>query len=365
MMKPYLGNVVEPVLRFVKKPSQKAGLPPGTPVFVGEKKAREVKISVIDYDAKNVGHKEGVDVEECLRYRERPTVSWVNVEGLHRTALIEELGKKFGLHPLTVEDILNTHQRPKSEVFDDYAFVSIKMSFLGRESGELGSEHVSVVLGENFVLTFLERHGDVFDPLRARIDQRGRITGQGADYLAYSLIDTIVDNYFGILEQVDERIEGMEEKLVGNPGPEMLEEIYALKRQVITLRRSAWPLREIINSLQRSESDLVRDSTRPYLRDLYDHVVQVIDTVETHGEMIAGMLDIYLSSVSNKLNDIMKFLTIFASIFIPLTFITGIYGMNFRFMPELGWRWGYFGALGAMAVVGGSLLIYFKSKKWL
>lgn len=365
MIKPNLGDVIDPVLKLVKKPSQKAGLPPGTPIFVGEKKAREAKISIIDYDARNVEYKEDVDVKECLPYKEKPTVTWINVTGLHSIALIDELGSKFGLHPLTIEDILNTHQRPKVEVFDDYAFVSIKMSFFGEESGELEVEHVGIVLGENFVLTFQERPGDVFDPVRARINQRGRITKQGADYLAYALIDTIVDNYFGILEQVDERIEDMEEELVGNPGPETLEGIYILKRQMIILRKSAWPLREIVNGLQKTDSGLVKDSTKPYLRDLYDHVIQVIDTVETHSEMIAGMLEIYLSSVSNRLNDIMKFLTIFATIFIPLTFVTGIYGMNFRYMPELDWKYGYFVAIGVMVVIGLSLLAYFKKKDWL
>jgi len=358
-------KVIKPVLRLVRKPSGTAGLPPGTPVFVGEKKALEVTISIIDYDGGNVEYKEHVDIRECLPYRERPSVTWINVEGLHRIAPIEELGRGFGLHPLTVEDILNTRQRPKVEIFDEYAFVSINMSSFDEETGALEAEHASLVFGENYVLTFQEQAGSVFDSVKARINQRGRITRQGADYLAYNLLDTIVDNYFGILEQIDDSMADLEVALLGSPGPETLEGIYLLKRQIITLSRTAWPLREIINGLQKSESGLINDSTKPYLRDLNDHAIQVIETLETHREMIGGMFEIYLASVNNRLNDIMRFLTIFATIFIPLTFITGIYGMNFKYMPELGWRWGYFGALGAMALLGVSLLIIFKRKRWL
>lgn len=364
-MKHNISSLIKPVIQLVERRSEKAGLPPGEPVFVGEKKVKEVRINIIDYDAKSSEEKYIEDVRECFPYKESPRVTWINVIGLHEIAIVDNLSKNFGLHPLTVEDILNTHQRPKLEVFEDYIFIAIKMIYLEYESITLEIENLSIVLGENFVLTFQEKPGDVFNPIRTRINQRGRISKQGADYLAYALIDSIVDNYFMILENIDERIEDIEDKLITNPKTEELQEIYTLKREMITIRRAVWPLRELVNRFMRSESDLIKDSTQLYLKDLYDHTIQIIDTLETHRDVVAGMLEIYLSSVSNRLNDIMKFLTIFATIFIPLTFITGIYGMNFKHMPELEWRWGYFGALSIMAAVGISLLVYFKRKRWL
>ncbi len=365
-------KLVPKISKLVPKISKKTGLPPGTPVFVGEKKVEKVRITVIDYDGETFEERVVDSIEDCFQYKERPSVTWINIDGLHEISITEKIGKCFGLHPLILEDITNTQQRTKMDVLDEYIFIVMKMHSYHGEAEGIRSEQISIVLGENFLLTFQERYGDVFDSVRNRLrNGKGRIRKCGADYLAYALVDSIVDNYFKVLESVGEVIESMEEELVSNPTPETLQKIHFLKREMIFLRKSVWPLREIIGNLEREESDLIDESTNIYLRDLYDHTIQVIDTVETFRDMISGMLDIYLSSVSNRMNEIMKVLTIFAAIFIPLTFIAGIYGMNFDpgrsplNMPELGWHYGYPFALGLMAVVGIAMLIYFRRKKWL
>ena len=268
------------------------------------------------------------------------------------------------MHPLIQEDIVNTGQRPRAEDFEAYVFVVLKMMYNGGKIG-IVSEQVSLVLGPNFVISFQEQEGDVFDAIRERIrKEKGRIRKEGSDYLAYALLDAIVDNYFLVLEELGEEIERIEEKLVKDPTPRTLQTIHDLKRDSLFLRKSIWPLREVINGLVKSESLLIKPTTEIYLRDVYEHTIQVIDTVETFRDMISGMLDIYLSSISNRMNEVMKVLTIFAAIFIPLTFVAGIYGMNFKYMPELEWRWGYFMVLGLMAIIGGTLVAYFKNKKW-
>ncbi|MBU2529030.1 MAG: magnesium/cobalt transporter CorA [Candidatus Omnitrophota bacterium] len=351
---------------FIKRISKTAGHIPGEMIYVGEKKEGAVSVSLIDYDDKALSEKEISDVEELFPLKETPTVSWININGLRDTRLIEKLGGHFGIHSLTLEDIVNTAQRPKYEDFDSYIFVVLKMLMLDASGKGIVSEQVSLVLGANFVISFQEKKGDVFDAIRERIRQnKGRIRRAGPDYLAYSLLDAVVDNYFSILENTGEQIEEMEEKLLANPSPQTLRKIHDLKRGIIFLRKSVWPLREVAGSLERGESKLIKKSTVIFLRDLYDHTIQVIDTVETFRDMLSGTLDIYLSSVSNRMNEIMKVLTIFAAIFIPLTFLAGIYGMNFEFIPELKWRWGYFYALGLMAAVGFGLLIFFRRKKWL
>jgi magnesium transporter len=354
--------------------SQKAGLSPGTAVFVGAKKVEEVRITVIDYDADNYETKDLKKVEECYPYREKPTVSWINVDGLHEVSVAQNLGKCFGIHPLIIEDILNTNQRTKVDIFDDYIFIVFKMLTYNGGPKALNMEQVSLVFGENFVITFQEqgKKGDTFGPVRDRIkNDKGKIRKMGADYLSYTLLDSVVDNYFTALENIGEEIEDIEEELVSNPTPRTLHGIHRLKKEMLLLRRSVWPLREIINELQREETPLIKQTTNIYLRDIYDHIITVIDTVETYRDTISGMLDVYLSSISNRMNEIMKVLTIYAVIFIPLTFIAGVYGMNFNTgispfnMPELNWYFGYPFALGLMAVVGISMLIYFRRKKWM
>ena len=350
--------------RFIKKRSKKAGLPPGSLVHIGERKTEKTRITIIDYDRVQLQEEEAGSIEECFSFKDKPTVSWINIDGLHQTEIIEKIGKHFNLHSLVLEDIVNTGQRPKMEDFEDYIFVVLKMLYYDQKGG-IKTEQVSLILGPNFVISFQEQEGDVFDPIRDRIRKaKGRIRKMGADYLAYALMDTIVDNYFIILEGLGEEIEDMEEELLANPTTETLQKIHRLKREMILLRKSIWPLRELISGLERTESSLIQESTGVYLRDVYDHTIQVIDTVETFRDMISGMLDIYLSSISNKMNEVMKVLTIIATIFIPLTFLAGVYGMNFRYMPELSWPWGYPIVLLVMMAVGISMMVYFRRKKW-
>jgi len=353
--------------KLIKKRSKKAGLPPGTLVHIGEKKVGEPKITIIDYDEANFQEREVKTVEECFSFREKPTVTWINVEGVHQVEVVEKLGNCFGLHALVLEDILNTDQRPKMEVYGDYIYIVLKMLYGGDVNHPMETEQVSLILGLNFVISFQEgKEGDVFDPVRERIRSgKGLIRKMGSDYLAYSLIDMIVDSYFLILERLGEKIELLEEELMKDPTHKTLQEIREFKNEMIFVRRVVWPLREVISGLERKESPLVKETTEIYLRDVYDHTVQVMDAIEVYREMLSGMLDIYLSSVSNRLNSVMKVLTIIATIFMPLTFIAGIYGMNFKYMPELEWRLGYLVVWLVFVIVGVSMLIYFKKKKWL
>jgi len=352
--------------KFARKRVEKTGLPPGTPVFIGDKKTEETRVSILDYDETQFQEIKVSKIEECVPFKDTGTVTWINVDGVHDVELIQELGKSFHLHPLIIEDIVNTQQRPKIEESESYIYISLKMLYLDAESKETQVEQVSVVFGRNFVLSFQEREGDIFEIIRERIRKgKGRIRKKGADYLAYSLVDTVVDNYFVILEKDGEKVEELEEEVISEPKPETLQEIHRLKRDMIFLRRSVWPLRELVNFLERGESSLIDEATRIYLRDVYDHTIQVIDTLETYRDMLTGMHDTYLSSISNRMNEVMKVLTIIATIFIPLTFIAGIYGMNFEFMPELKWRWGYFGVWGIILIIAISLLLFFKKKKWL
>lgn len=352
--------------RLIRKRSAKAGLPPGTLIHIGERKTEKVRIKIFDYDAAQYTEKEAETIEECFPFKDKPTVTWININGLHEVEIIEKLGSHFGLHPLLLEDILNTDQRPKMEDYDEYIFFVLKMIYCRDKARDIETEQVSVILGSNFVISFQEIEGDVFDTLRDRIRKnKGRIRRSGSDYLAYALLDAIVDNYFIILENIDEKIEATEQQLITNPTPATLQNIRELKNEMIFLRKTVWPLRELISGFERVESALIHESMGAYLRDVYDHTIQIIDTIESYRDMISGMLDIYLSSLSNRMNEVMKVLTIFASIFIPLTFIAGLYGMNFEFMPELEWHWGYFGSLGLMAIVGILLILYFRRKKWL
>ena len=351
---------------MMMKRSEKSGLPPGTLVHIGKKKAKEVKITLIDYDEVHFEKKELKTIEECFVYKEKPTVTWINVDGLHQVEILEKLGNCYSLHPLVLEDILNTEQRPKMEDYGEYLYIVLKMLEDNNKTNEILTEQISLIVGSNFVISFQEREGDVFDPIRERIRSgAGRTRKMGADYLAYTLVDSIVDNYFVILEKLGEKIEFLEEKLVNQPTSETLQTIHRLKREMIFLRKAVWPLREVINGLERGESSLIQQSTGIFFRDVYDHTIQVIDTIETYRDMVSGMLDIYLSSVSNRLNAVMKVLTIIATIFMPLTFLAGLYGMNFKYMPELEWRWGYPAILLLMLMIGGFMLIYFRRKKWL
>jgi len=331
-----------------------------------KKKADRVKITCIDYYADYFQEKEVETIDEVFPFSDTSTATWINLDGIHQLDNIEKIGEHFKIHPLVLEDIMNTGQRPKMEDFNDYLFIVLKMLSYDEEENETKTEQVSLILSSKFVLSFQESEGDVFDPVRERIrSDRGRIRKMGVDYLAYSLIDAIVDNYFMVLEKIGERIEDIEDELVKNPTPEVLHTIHRLKRELIFLRKSVWPLREVISRLERWESPLIDKSIDIYLRDVYDHTIQVIDALETFRDMLSGMLDIYLSSVSNRMNEVMKVLTIIATIFIPLTLVAGIYGMNFRYMPELESPWGYPMVYTVMLAVSAVMLIYFRRKKWL
>jgi len=352
--------------RVTKGRSKKAGLAPGTLIHIGTQKMGEPKITILDYDENQFHEREVKAIEECFIFKDQPTVTWINIDGLHQTEILEKLGECYGLHPLVLEDILNTEQRPKMEDYGEYLYVVVKMLHDKGKKGQVEAEQVSLIVGPNFVFSFQESGGDVFEPIRERIrNGKGRVRKMGADYLAYSLLDAIVDYYFVILEKLGERVEFLEEELVTNPKTQTLQEIHHLKSEMIFLRKAVWPLREVIGALERGESPLIQKATSLYLRDVYDHTIQAIDTVETFRDMVSGMLDIYLSSVSNRLNAVMKVLTIIATIFMPLTFLAGVYGMNFRHMPELEWRWGYPLVWAVMIGIGAVMLIYFRRRKWL
>ncbi len=350
----------------IKKRSIKTGLPPGSLIHIGEKKSESVRIRILDYDDNQFEEKEAKSIEECFPFKDKPTTTWINIDGLHQVDIIEKIGKKFDFHPLLLEDILNTEQRPKTEDFETHIYIVLKMLYYDEKIKEITSEQISIIFGHNFVISFQEQEGDIFDPVRERIRTgKGRTRKMGSDYLSYSLMDSIVDSYFSILEKLGENIEEVEETMITDPKPETLHGIHSLKRKMISLRKSVWPLRDVLSALERSESPLIREPTRIYLKDVYDHTIQVIDTVETYRDVLSGMLDVYLSSISNKMNEIMKVLTIIATIFIPLTFIAGVYGMNFEFMPELRWRLGYPAIWVVMISVGISMLVYFRKKKWI
>ncbi len=348
------------------KESRMAGLPPGTLVHVGERRVERPVITIFDYDGKDVVEKQVGSAEECFPLRDTKSVSWINVDGVHDTDLIARLGTHFGLHPLVQEDILNTHQRPKVDVYDDYLFIVLKMISYNERRDDVDVEQVSLILGRNFVITFQERPGDVFEGVRERIRKaKGKVRGEGCDYLTYALIDAIVDSYFVILERVSEKVEGLESAVMDEPTPRELHGIHRLKGGVTFLRKSIWPLREMMGALMREGSGLIGDRVEPYLRDLYDHTIQVTDAIDTFRDMLSGLLDVYMSSVSNRMNEIMKVLTIFAAIFIPLTFMAGVYGMNFEFMPELRMRIGYPLVLLVMLAVAVTMLAFFWKKGWL
>ncbi len=350
---------------FLQGRVKKPGLPPGSVVFTGEQVQEPVSISVINYTESHFEQQDDVKIEDCVGLKEQETVTWVNINGIHDVSLIKELGELVVLHPLIQEDLVNLGQRPKVEEYEGHLFFILKMLHY-EEDADLEIEQVSLVVGKNYVISFQEYAGDVFEPVRQRlINSRGTIRQSGADYLAYSLIDTIVDHYFVVIEQLGERIEAIEESLLGEPDQEILVQINLLKREVIWLRKSIWPLREVISNVQRGDSKIFSKKALMYLSDVYDHTIQVIDMVETFRDLLSGLTDLYMSSLSQKMNEVMQFLTIVGTIFIPLTFIVGVYGMNFNDMPELEWAYGYPAIMVLMLVIGVALLIYFKRKKWI
>jgi magnesium transporter len=344
------------------------GTAPGTLRAPEIARVDKVRVRVIDYDAEHVEEREIEHLDECRRFSDTPSVTWINVDGLTDVPLLESLGQMFRLHALTLEDVLNCGQRPKVEDYGAYKFIVLRS--LRMEGGRLAGEQISLFLGPNFVLTFQEVPGDSFDPVRERIRQgKGLIRKSGPDYLAYALIDALIDEFFPVLEQFGERIETLEDELIERPSPATLHQIHDVKRELLALRRAAWPERDLLNTLLRDDSELIRPETKIFLRDCYDHVVQALDMIETYRELASGMLDVYLSSLSNRMNEVMKVLTVISTIFIPLTFIAGIYGMNFHpnspwNMPELDWWFGYPFSLALMVAVALGMVAYFRRKNW-
>lgn len=349
----------------VKTTADTLGMAPGTLIHIGVKRVDRTWFSAIRYDRDDYSEiSKTYDIDECMDTSERD-VDWINMTGVHDAEHVQRLGERFKLHELHQADIMNTELRPSMSINPSNIFITLKMPRLDSDN-RLIIEHISLVLGADHVISFQEAEGDVFDRVRENIrESRGEFRNMGSDYLVYALIDAIVDNFFVIMERIGSQTEDLERKLMSNPGPETLQVIYALKRQMVTLRKVIWPMREVINGLERSDSPLIRDTTKKYLRDVYNHTVQTMDTIESLRDMVGGMLDTYLSSISNKMNEVMKTLTVIASIFIPITFIAGIYGTNFAYVPELEWEGGYFIMLAMMGSISGAMLVWFRRKGWL
>ena len=346
-------------------PADKLGLPPDTLVHVGERHCEAVTLEAIAYGPQVVEAAVLPGPEALTPWLGSDRQVWLNVTGVHDVEAVGRVGASLGLHPLVLADVVNTHQRPKAEAHHDYIFAVLKMVRWLGDGEQFDVEQVSLILGKNWVVTFQERPGDVFDTVRARLREgKGRIRTVGVDYLFYALLDVIVDHYFLAIEALSDATESLEEEVLETPTRDTLGRIHSLRQEALALRRAAWPLRELIQTIIREESDLVHDSTRPYLRDIYDHVVQVIDTVETQREILGGYQDLYLSSLSNRMNEVMKVLTVMSTLFIPMTFLAGIYGMNFEYMPELKWQWGYPALWGSMGVIAVGMLTFFRRRGW-
>lgn len=339
---------------------------PGTLVYTGSKEQQDVNIEVIDYSTESYNSFTTTTIDEAFGKKDTEHVTWINVNGLSQTHEVERLGQHYNLHPLILEDIVDTDQRPKIDEYKDYIFVVFKMLY-HKDNGDFINEHISLVLGSDYVITFQEADGDVLDPLRQRIaNAKGRIRTAGSDYLMFAIMDAVVDHYFTIIETLSDKIETLEDSLfLSQTDEDITQDIQELKREVLRVRKAVNPFREVVNRLEKLDNPLIDKRTVTYIRDLYDHIVQVTESVDIYREMTWGLMDMYMTTISNKMNEVMKVLTIMASIFIPLTFMAGIYGMNFEYIPELQMRYGYFYLWGLMILVFLSLLWYFKRKKWL
>lgn len=352
--------------KHIKSRVKKVGLPPGSLIQLGEKKTDKIQIEVFDYDADSLTEKRDASIQDCLKFLETPRITWINISGIDDIQTIELIGKRFGLHPLLLEDIMSTGQRSKLDNYKDTIYLVVRLLRYNDNRKEAEDEQVSLVLGKNFLISFLESPNNVFAPIRERLrPTRSRIRQRGADYLCYALIDCLVDNYFLILEKVDGKLESLEEELIKSPTPNTLQQIQQTKREITLLRKSVWPMREVISNFRRIESPLIQDTTKLYLHDVYDHTIQAIDTIESFRDITSGMLDIYLSNISQRMNEIMKVLTIVATIFVPLTFVASVYGMNFDNIPELHSQYGYYIVLGVMLAIALSMVYYFRRKAWI
>lgn len=354
------------VRKLFRGTGKKVAAAPGTLQFTGAHKTEDILLKVLDYTPQGLVETELENIQESFSFRDSDSVSWINIDGLHDVALLGDIGNHFGLHPLVMEDVVNVRQRPKTEDHDSYFYIVCRMAVFDEATLHVKTEQLSVILSRNLVLSFQERSGDIFEPVRARIrNTNGRFRRHGADYLAYALLDAVVDNYFVVLERLSDEIEILEEELLSRPSNEILEKVHGMKREMILLRRSAWPLREALNALVRSDSHLIAEGTLVYLRDVQDHAIQVVEVIESFRDILSGLQDLYLSSISNRMNEVMKVLTIVSTIFVPLTFVAGIYGMNFEFMPELGWKYSYLGFWLLILLLGAGMLTFFRRRKWL
>lgn len=351
--------------KLVVKRGDKLGAAPGTLLHIGKHKQLSAGIQLISYGADELEESIISNPASYQRGSEAGQVNWLNVDGVADPVVVETLGQQFQLHPLVMEDILNTDQRPKVEDYQGYLYIVLRMLQFDKDRQQIHSEQVSLVLGKDYVLSFQERPGDVFDGVRERLRAGRRIRFMRSDYLTYALLDAVVDHYFEMLEYIGEQVEELEDQVVSSPGPDTLARMHHYKREMLLLRKSIWPLRELLSRLSRDESPLISDETRLYLRDVYDHVIHVMDSIDTIRELLVSMLDLYLSSVSKRTNEIMKVLTIFASLFMPLTFIVGVYGMNFDVMPELRWAWGYPAVMLVMLLLVVGLLAFFRRRRWI
>ncbi len=352
--------------RVMKRRAKKVGLPPGSLVYLGDKPKGTTKITLFDYVDGELTEREIEQPDECAVYKKSDTVTWINVDGIQDVGVLEKIGKQYDLHPLVMEDILNTDQRPKVEDHDRYLYVVLKMLSYNDAEQEMAIEQLSLVIGDNFLLSFQDKPGDVLDPLRERIRQaKGPIRKLGADYLLYAIMDEVVDHYFVVMEKLGEKIEQIEDIVAVKPKPDTLQQIHRLKREIIILRKAVWPLRELIGTLRHDATPLLQESTAIYFRDLSDHIAQIIDGVEAYRDMLSSMLDVYLSIMSNRTNGVMKVMALFSAIFMPLTVITGIFGMNFKDFPELEWRYGFQGTVVLMVVLAIGMVLFFRRKQWL
>ncbi|MEM4295332.1 MAG: magnesium/cobalt transporter CorA [Candidatus Anstonellales archaeon] len=352
---------------------KKIGLLPGSPVYLGEKSEVKPKLIVISYD-KNSYYENVIDIREKSAFenelkkllKKKPFVNWVIFIGVNNIDILQKLGEFFNLHALTIEDIANTHQRPKIESYDNYIYIVGKI--LGYESfaEDINHEQISIVISKNTLISFHETEHQIIETIRHRIEKnRGEIRKRHVDYLAYSIFDVMIDKYFELLEKLSEVIEELEEEVIKNPNIDIIIKVEQIKRKIIMLRRILWPSREVINKFSSPDFTFVKKSTRFYLRDVHDHIIQVLETIETYRDVLASMIDIYLSSINNKINEVIKVLTIITTIFIPLTFITSVYGMNFKYMPELEWQYGYYAVWAVLFLIAVFMVLFFKRKGWL
>ena len=349
---------------FISK-SKTAGLPPGQLIHLGEKLTDKSLVELISYDSKSIEETHDPDADVILQQLDETKVNWINIDGLHNITLVEKMGDHFDINSLVLEDVLNPDQRPKIEDFPGYIFLTLK-TLNALKADDIIYEQMSFVLGKNFLLSFQEKEGDLYDGLRHRLknDPKSKARKLGVDYLFYRLVDTIVDSYYLILENLGGQIEKLEDEVYVDPTPKTLQQIQSLKKELIYLRKSIYPIREAISKITKGEYSLIKKETVEYFGDVYDHTLHVMETLETYRDLTTGLMDMYMTSVSNKMNEVMKVLTIIATIFIPLTFIAGIYGMNFQYMPELQWKYGYPAVWGIMLATVIVMIVYFKRKKW-